>query len=179
MLHGAFAPPYCLAFPAHRFGSISLCGGSRSSCAHPQNMSLGKNIRSPGSALCHVPYELEDWDGLEDWEVSVCKSADGPCACAIEIMSRTARIQNHFFISPPGLPFRTHSKRFSSRPLTRITPASVMNGAPHCNLPTRGPTRTGTDSSGSCEFQPEAESPSILKRRPEFEHSLPEFISHT
>src|SRR5580693_5709028 len=34
MLQGAFAPPYCPAFPAQRLGSISLCGGARSSCAH-------------------------------------------------------------------------------------------------------------------------------------------------
>src|SRR5271157_3064105 len=52
MLHGALTPPYCPALPAQMPGSISLCGGARSNCAHPQNVSRGKNIRGWASASC-------------------------------------------------------------------------------------------------------------------------------
>src|ERR1700733_822550 len=54
MLQGAFTPPYCPALPAQMLGSISLCGGARSNCAHPQNMSRGKNIFS-SLAVAWVP----------------------------------------------------------------------------------------------------------------------------
>src|SRR6202051_1506230 len=56
-LQGAFTPPYCPALPAQRLGSISLCGGAKSNCAQPQNMSRGKNMRSPGPASCQLPCE--------------------------------------------------------------------------------------------------------------------------
>src|SRR5947207_8688733 len=45
-LQGASAPPKLPAFEAHRFGSISLCGGATSNCAYPQRVSDGKNMRS-------------------------------------------------------------------------------------------------------------------------------------
>src|SRR5579863_7443849 len=100
MLHGAFTPPYCPALPAQRLGSISLCGGARSTCAHPHNMSRGKNMRSPAPASCHVPCELVSAESC------VCVlSEEETCACAreIEIKTGRTRIHAHFFISPPNL----------------------------------------------------------------------------
>src|SRR5579859_357787 len=95
MLQGAFAPPYWPAFPAHKLGSISLCGGERSNCAHPQNMSLGKNIRSPGSAACQLLCELGSCEGL-------CRLREGEIwAPASEINTGTASIHANTFISPP------------------------------------------------------------------------------
>src|SRR5208282_5496033 len=85
MLHGAFTPPYCPALPAHRLGSISLCGGARSNCAHPQNMSRGKNIRSPASASFEV--------------------FAGGVLCVLpetETKTTNVRIHDNVFIPPPG-----------------------------------------------------------------------------
>src|SRR5580693_9470779 len=79
MLQGAFAPPYCPAFPAQRLGSISLCGGARSNCAHPQNMSLGKNILGWDAAFCALP--------------------------KAEIDKRNASIHTNVFIQPPEFCF--------------------------------------------------------------------------
>src|SRR5579863_5684221 len=84
MLHGAFTPPYCPALPAQRLGSTSLCGGARSSCAHPQKVSRGRNMRSCTAASG----ELLAGDAV--WAV--------PRA---EINSRTARIQDKVLIQPP------------------------------------------------------------------------------
>src|SRR2546423_15233945 len=85
MLHGAFTPPYCPALAAQRLGSISLCGGARSNCAQPQNMSRGKNMRSLASAACQLICEGE--------------------SCALvktEISTGTATTQINFFIKPPA-----------------------------------------------------------------------------
>src|SRR5208283_2428493 len=84
MLHGAFTPPYCPAFPAQMLGSISLCGGARSNCAHPQNMSRGKNIRGWASASCEL------------------LAAGALCALPqTGIDKRNARIHTNVFIRPP------------------------------------------------------------------------------
>src|SRR5277367_5707521 len=92
MLQGSLIPPFCATFPAQIFGSISLCGGARSSCAQPQNMSRGKNIRSVVPASCHLPCELGSGELMD---ADVCAPA------RIEVNPRTASIQAHFFISPP------------------------------------------------------------------------------
>src|ERR1700722_11127577 len=96
MLHGAAAPPYWPAFPVHKFGSISLCGGARSNWAHPQNMSLGKNMRSSELRLKLTSDELVD------------------CAAARGIRTEMARIHAHCFIVPPG----SALLEFRSSPLT-------------------------------------------------------------
>src|SRR5580698_7499637 len=95
MLHGAAAPPYWPAFPVHKFGSISLCGGARSNWAHPQSMSLGKNIRSFGLASCQLPCELLLL-GL-----SCVLNEPVACATASELRTRSVTANAHFVISPP------------------------------------------------------------------------------
>src|ERR1700733_9940968 len=127
MLQGALAPPYWYAFPAQRLGSISLCGGAKSTCAQPQNMSRGKNIRSPAPASCHVPWEVACGSlacVLSDWET---------CAPANEISTGTARIHTHSFITPPrstgtkNLDF-AYGQTEWQRPVEHM-----LDGASHCN----------------------------------------------
>src|ERR1700683_2147769 len=86
MLQGAFTPPYWPALPAQRFGSTSLCGGARSNCAHPQNISRGKNIRDGGSAF---------WGVLTD-----CVVCD---RLKTETNTGNARIHANIFIPPPKI----------------------------------------------------------------------------
>src|SRR5208283_4204585 len=107
MLHGAFTPPYCPALPAQMLGSISLCGGARSNCAHPQNMSRGKNILSPLAAFCE-------------------EFADGE-SCAmpkVQINRGNKRIPANFFIPPPKFLFQ-HSLLLSPR----VPPPTISMGS--------------------------------------------------
>src|SRR5580698_2275630 len=89
MLQGAFTPPYWPALPAQMLGSISLCGGARSNCPHPQNISRGKNIRSS------PPDPAEGAEGAE------LSARPRP-----HISTGNARIQVNFFIffvQPPKI----------------------------------------------------------------------------
>src|SRR6266853_6338719 len=87
MLQGAFTPPYCPALPAHIFGSISLWGGAKSNCAHPQKVSRGRNIRSCSGPLCSSPSCGGEFCALTSIYISI----------------ETARIHVSLFITPPNL----------------------------------------------------------------------------
>src|SRR5271163_4169489 len=123
MLHGAFTPPYCPAFPAQMPGSISLCGGARSNCAHPQSISLGKNIRGCGFASC--------------------EALAGAAVCALpttEINRGTTRIHANVFIQPPKFSVAREGST-AHAPQTSLKVAAFSNlsfdswtGAEHCNL---------------------------------------------
>src|SRR5580658_2825451 len=124
MLQGAFTPPYCPAFPAQMPGSISLCGGARSTCAHPHSMSLGKNVRG--------------------WGFVSCESLAGAAVCALpttEINRGTARIHANVFIQPPEFCVDREESTALRQPQTHLNLVALSNsrfgswtGAEHCNL---------------------------------------------
>src|SRR5579864_7637027 len=135
MLQGAFAPPYCPALPAHRLGSISLCGGARSNCAQPQNMSWGKNMRSSAPGTCQAPCELA-WEVACEFACEVLPAAREVEVCAPvtpEISASNARIQVHAFISPP-VNFAKRANRPPTSKRQQVWPdAFGSNRAEHCN----------------------------------------------
>src|ERR1700722_2029469 len=67
-------------------GSISLCGGARSNCPHPQNMSRGKNMRSP---------RPESGEALADAEVWARPK--------LQMSTGSTRIHAKLFIHPPKI----------------------------------------------------------------------------
>ena len=121
MLHGALTPPYCPALPAQMFGSISLCGGAKSNCAHPQNMSGGKNVLSPLPESCG-------------------EFADGEfCALPrVQINRGNTRIQANVFIPPPNFLFYEESIALTNAQESRLPwfawDQNGFTGAEHCNL---------------------------------------------
>src|ERR1700677_38455 len=134
MLHGALTPPYCPALPAQMLGSISLCGGARSNCAHPQNMSLGKNIRSSD---CEI-------ETAEFCVPELCELPAGGALCAphnVRVNRGNTRIHSDVFIPPPV------SAALSKTSLSPCTlPPSAFwktrqraQGAGHCNLSQQKP----------------------------------------
>src|SRR5882762_4664278 len=126
MLQGAFTPPYCPALPAHIFGSISLWGGARSNCAHPQKVSRGNNIRSCSEPLCGSPSGGSEFCALT----------------SIDISMGTARIHVNLFITPPE--FMDCLKNWNCSDPRKILPGisasgfSQRHGAQHCNLQDTG-----------------------------------------
>src|SRR5580700_4517903 len=67
-------------------GSISLCGGARSNCPQPQNMSWGKNMRSS---------RPESGEALADAEVWARPK--------LQMSTGSTRIHPKLFIHPPKI----------------------------------------------------------------------------
>src|SRR5580704_19696784 len=103
-------------------GSISLCGGARSNCPQPQNMSRGKNMRSSR------PESGEALAGAEVWARPKLQMSTG----------RT-RIHAKLFIHPPkiGVSLKTKSCVLSQHSKTDVrqtgSPAVGPRQAEHCN----------------------------------------------
>src|SRR5580698_8361963 len=104
-------PPLAAASPEQRLGSISLCGGARSNCAQPQNMSRGKNMRSPESAAYWLGCELALGElvlgaalscGSRE-ELSDAFTGAEICAPANDISTGTVNHHAQRFIMPPRI----------------------------------------------------------------------------
>src|SRR5208282_6337983 len=137
MVQVALTPPTWPTLPAQRLGSISLCGGARSTCAQPQSMSCGKNIRSPLLASCQVPCEVP-WEAPCElsWEPLLCALRDVlVCAPArTEIIHRTVTVHASLLISPPRVRSIPDKKSASPETHVRAEAAVRLSRAEHCNL---------------------------------------------
>src|ERR1039457_4846623 len=91
-LHCECTPPNWPAFAAHRLGSVSLCGGVISNCAHPQYQSLGKNMRSELAAGLALAV------GCESATAFTSVAGFESCASRVTCNIRQTRNSNKSFI---------------------------------------------------------------------------------